>query len=454
MRKKVLLCLAFFLLSYGMDVAAEEVVGENMVDTVEATEAEETLPILPEAVFGEATTDEADMPTIDPEEDDEEEVVDRTDVTDTTDASTPDKDILYNVSLPAVSTAYLDPGNLSGRGQIFSDQYKIENYGNTDISIKIKDVDIYCGSSERVYAFIENASTDSTPSDSRLADNEHAENDPAVRRLYVEMVWKNGGDGSEKILHVSEEVLDEYVLYLKAAVYDEDGEFVSLSDGGTGFFSFTGTMDPDPVLVWEDDEIVVSFHYEIINTEEEEELEEDPIEVIEETGPEKIVEEAGERAVEGETVPDNTEEKPEGDTAGGTEGETVPSDTEEKPEESTAGGLEGGTVPGNTEENTAEGMEGGTVPDNIEGPEEGTTGTAEDKPAPENGGKIPEGGAGPEEKPEGDTDTGEKEGIPEEDPAGAIEDPDIETNNDQGVAGHEKDTEKTDTEGDLAAAPD
>lgn len=442
-----------------MDVAAEEVLGENVVDTVETTEAEETLPISPEAVIGEATTDEADMPTIEPEEDDGEEVVDRTDVTDTTDASTPDKDILYNVSLPAVSTAYLDPGNLSGRGQIFSDQYKIENYGNTDIAIKIKDIDIYCESSERIYAFIENESTDSTPSDSRLADSEQTENDPAVRRLYVEMVWKNGDDGSEKILHVSEEVSDEYVLYLKAAVYDDDGEFVGLSDGGTGFFSFTGTMDPDPELVWEDGEIVVSFHYEIINTEEEEELEEDPIEAIEETGPEKIVEEAGEGAVEGETVPGDTEEESEGDTAGGTEGETVPGDTEEKPEESTAGGMEGGTVPGNTEEkpeeSTAEGMEGETAPGNIEGPEEGTAGTAEDEPASENGGKIPEGGAGQEEKkPEGDTDTGEKEEIPEENPAGAIEDPDIETNNDQGVAGHEKDTEKTDTEGDLAAAPD
>lgn len=482
MRKKVLLCLAFFLLSYGMDVAAEEVVGENMVDTVEATEAEETLPILPEAVFGEATTDEADMPTIDPEEDDEEEVVDRTDVTDTTDASdgppeevgeenvtdTPavpkeeaaetvlGQDILYNVSLPADSTAYLDPGNISGRGQIFSEQYKVENYGNTDISIKIKDIDIYCKFSERLYEFSENEIADSSPSDSIPSDNSFVDSDPAVKKLHVEMVWKNENGEPEKVLNVSEGVADEDVLHLKAAEYDDDGGFVELNDGGTGSFFFRGTVDPDPGLVWEDGEIVIRFNYEIVNTDEEEEPEEDSVEAIGETAPEDIAqmpEEGITGTIEDKTVPGDMEERPKESTEGTAEDETTPGNVEEKSEESISGAAEDGTATGNTNEKPGEGAagvtEGETAPENAgERPENGTdTGEKEEKP--ENGGDTEDKG----EKPEMDEDTGEKEDAPEKDPAGAG-DMDAEIEKDQGVAEDEKNTEKADTGGDPAATPE
>lgn len=412
MRKIILLFLTFFLSIYGIDVLAEEVAGENGVDTIEKTDGK----------------DGTDMPIASPGEADR-------------------KDILYNVSLPADSTAYLDPGNLSGRGQIFSDQYKIENYGNTDVSIKIKDVDIYCRSSESLYMFMEDKIADSTPLNSTPSNSRYAEDDLdddlSVKRLHVEMVWKNEDEGTENTVHVSEDVSNACVLHLKAAEYDEDGEFVGLRDGGTGFFFFTGTLDPDPGLVWEDGEIMISFHYEIVSTEEEEPEEEptetEAIEAMEETEPETVV------------------EKPEKGTAGGPDGEAIPDNGEGKPEESTVGIAEEETAPDHVEEKPEEGTTGSeedeTAADNrAEKPEESTAGTTEEETDPgvteEKPGDDTDMG---EKKPEDDTDTGEKVGTSGEGPAGAIENTDTGEEDSQGVAEHEKGTEKTGTEGDLAA---
>lgn len=163
-----------------------------------------------------------------------------------------DKEVFYQISLPADSKAYLDPGNLSGRGQIFSDSYKVENYGNTDIAVKIKNIDIYCQSSENIYEF---------------SRDEIAESCPSVKKLQIEIIWKNESEDVETILNVCEDSPDEYVLFLKAANYDDNGEFISLAEGGIGSFCFTGTVNSNPDLIWEDGEITVSFNYEIVNME-------------------------------------------------------------------------------------------------------------------------------------------------------------------------------------------
>lgn len=164
-----------------------------------------------------------------------------------------EKDVFYRVSLPADSRVYLDPGNLSGRGQIFSDSCQVENYGNTDIAIKIKNIDIYYQFSESIYEFSKDAVTGSLPS---------------VKRLQVDMIWKNEDEDTEKVLNICEGAPEEYVLFLKAANYDENGEFISVAEGGRGSFSFTGTVNSNPNLIWEDGEITVSFRYEIVNMEE------------------------------------------------------------------------------------------------------------------------------------------------------------------------------------------
>lgn len=160
---------------------------------------------------------------------------------------------IYNVSFPTNSKAYLDPGNLSGKGQIFSDEFKVENYGNTDVVIKIKNIQIYCESTEELY---------------ELSEDDITEVRPHVKKIDVDVVWKNENENIEKVMDVVEGEKDEYVLRLKASEYDKEGDFVRLGDGSTGLFYFTGNLNPDPELVWEDSGIKVSFDYEIVMDEE------------------------------------------------------------------------------------------------------------------------------------------------------------------------------------------
>lgn len=165
------------------------------------------------------------------------------------------KDCIYNVSFPTASTAHLDPGNLSGKGQIFSDEYKIENYGNTDIAIKIKNIDVHFESKEEVYELIEEKVTE-----------DHA----GIKKLNVNVVWRNEKDNTEEILNVVEGSSDEYVITLKASEYNENGEFLNLCEGSTGFFYFTGSVTDNPWTVWDDDRIVMRFDYEITSVGNEE----------------------------------------------------------------------------------------------------------------------------------------------------------------------------------------
>lgn len=191
------------------------------------------------------------------------------------------EEIVYSVLFPASIHAYLDPGNLSSRGQIFSEHYTVENYGNTDIAIKIKNIDIHCWSTEDIYEFSEEEVTD---------------NHSRTKKLNVNMVWKNETENTKKILNVSSNTSEEYVIYLKAAEYDENGEYVSLNKGGIGEFYFTGTLNSNPNLEWEDGEITVNFDYEIINIKDLNKQEEnsESVEGSEDNSEETVLEESSE----------------------------------------------------------------------------------------------------------------------------------------------------------------
>lgn len=152
-------------------------------------------------------------------------------------AEEPPKDILYNVSFPTDIRAHLDPGNLSGRGQVFSDCYTVENYGNRDVAIKIKNIELYDADSH-----------------SKVKET-----------VDVDMVWKNEAEQMETVLHVAEGIQDEYVLFLAAAEYGRCSEFLSLRENSSGFFYFTGTFHSDADIVEEDGKMTARFDYEIVH---------------------------------------------------------------------------------------------------------------------------------------------------------------------------------------------
>lgn len=187
------------------------------------------------------------------------------------------EDGTYNVSFPANVQAYLDPGNLSGKGQIFSDPYVIENYGSEDVSIKIKNIAVNYWSDEYEYEFSEETVTDQ---------------DSDIKKLNINMIWENESENEKKVLNILESEPNEYVLHLRAAEYDNHGEFVKLNEGGRGAFYFTGTLNSNPNLVWEDGEITLSFDYEITSDELKNEL--DKLSEVEETISEGLIQETDE----------------------------------------------------------------------------------------------------------------------------------------------------------------
>ena len=149
---------------------------------------------------------------------------------------------------------YLDPGNLLGKDDIFSDNYKVTNYGNQDVLIKIKDIEIVQRWGEDLYSL----STD-TPND--------AYTDKV--KVNLSMVWKNEKENVEKIIKVAEGDVDEYAVYLRAAEYDENNEFVKAGDGSEGKFCFTGNLEDRANICWENSRVLINFSYEIIDDEEE-----------------------------------------------------------------------------------------------------------------------------------------------------------------------------------------
>ncbi len=159
-----------------------------------------------------------------------------------------ERNMVYNVSFPTKVKAYLDPGNLSGKGEVFSDVYTIKNYGRGSVLIKIKNIKITCKGEN--YEFL---------------DQRIEESDSTTKKININMIWKNQYENIERVLHISDKVIDEYVLSLKAAEYDDDNEYVELNEDSIGSFYFSGTLNANPNIVWESGEINLKFDYEVID---------------------------------------------------------------------------------------------------------------------------------------------------------------------------------------------
>ncbi len=227
---------------------------------------------------------------------------------------------VYKVSLPTSTKAYLDPENLSGKGEIFSEEYKVENYGNTDIAIQIKNIEVYYWGTEDIYEFTEDTtdiSSEKVSADFQIEGFQAEDSHPAgVKRLNVDIVWQNESERSRTVLDVTEGAPEEYVLSLKASSYDGEGNFIELNPGSTGSFYFTGTLDADPGVDWSDGEVTVHFDYEIVSMEPAADVpEEDFVNTAEEELPEEIPEtetpvaDKEEKLVEGTDPFENLEEE-------------------------------------------------------------------------------------------------------------------------------------------------
>lgn len=159
------------------------------------------------------------------------------------------KDII-NVSMPTKVQIQFDPLNLNGKGDVYSEKYQVVNYGNRDVALKIKSMDISYGSEDEQYEMVSDNEIDSLSK---------------KKIMNIDIVWHNKSENIKKVLYVRDGKVDEYVIYLKAAKYDEDGKFERLNEGSSGEFYFTGTLNPNPDIQWNDREIAVDYRYDIDN---------------------------------------------------------------------------------------------------------------------------------------------------------------------------------------------
>lgn len=180
-----------------------------------------------------------------------------------------EEEAIINVSVPRNIHGCLDPENISGKGGVYSDKYEIINYGNRDVVVKIKKINAFYKEDKGIYEFSENTVGDEGPN---------------IKKMNIDMVWKNESEDMQKVLNVIDGQVDEYVLYLKASKYDENNRFVELNDGSVGTFYVRGTLNQNLDIQWNDNEIALQLDYRIQSVEKAEETVQNALAVMEEKG--------------------------------------------------------------------------------------------------------------------------------------------------------------------------
>lgn len=147
---------------------------------------------------------------------------------------------IIKVTVPTNIGLTLDPFEIAGKGQIYSDEYFVCNYSNTDVAVKISRVGIKYLQEKEVYVM----------SDEPVPYDENS----GLKKVNLIMNWHNE-NGESKDIAIDENVFDQEVIRLRAA----SGENFE-----KGYFSFGGSLNANPYFNWlnNDFEINISFDIE------------------------------------------------------------------------------------------------------------------------------------------------------------------------------------------------
>jgi hypothetical protein len=202
---------------------------------------------------------------------------------------------VLNVSLPANLDYFVDPIDLAGYGTLFSPIFRISNHGLTDVALKIWDI---------AYNFSDNGSFLSY---TELPDSEIERYEKAIFMLlrqvyeddyvdyddsefeysdYLDLHYDDPDyDAVPEIIYdkdieylVTNQVRDEgFVVLLKAAEHDEDGNFIALNPGSTFGFELTGGIADGTSAPWLSGDVWLQmvYSFEIILPDEEELLDDE-----------------------------------------------------------------------------------------------------------------------------------------------------------------------------------
>lgn len=154
---------------------------------------------------------------------------------------------IVNVKVPENISFVIDPFEVNGRGQIFSDDLPVTNFSNVDVIVKIKslhytfknDTDFVC--LDQPYDYFSHSTLKA-----------------------VNMLLKSDVPEFEDFVITNR--VDEapsFEFYLAASTYDETNTWMSLNEGSEMKFSLGGTVSEAPDIPWESDDIILTIDFDV-----------------------------------------------------------------------------------------------------------------------------------------------------------------------------------------------
>ncbi len=172
---------------------------------------------------------------------------------------------VLNVSFPTSLDFYIDSHDLTGNGTLFSPAYEIVNYSSLDVIISVDSL---------YYTLPEDSQieTCSVPPDK---DDENSER--AVFMMFRPVSPAELDEDEDKLIGGEPDWLmsrrdNDYIIseasedtaikiYLEAADYDEDGNFISLNEQSTFRFALVGDVRSDSSDEWQSGDISFKIVY-------------------------------------------------------------------------------------------------------------------------------------------------------------------------------------------------
>jgi hypothetical protein len=149
--------------------------------------------------------------------------------------------IIISVIVPENMDFTIDPYGVAGRGQIYSDEKKIQNKGNTDIRITFTDFEVHFSNEQEFDSLTESFAFSS-------------EEGEAYERKAIFLTLDFGRSGVEPVILTGWNGEQPSVL-LSAETIDPSNSYVNLTVGGN--------LNPKPATQWQDGDVSIRIAYHI-----------------------------------------------------------------------------------------------------------------------------------------------------------------------------------------------
>ncbi|MDR1560414.1 MAG: hypothetical protein LBS84_12115 [Clostridiales bacterium] len=173
-----------------------------------------------------------------------------------------------NVVTPTLVTMNIDPFNMRDKGQIYSERYVFENRGENDVALTFTPSEIEFADDAGVYP-LSIPFTDS----GELKDSE-------LKAVYITLNFDR--EDCEPIL-LTDNIMDEQTIILKASRFNENGNFMELSEDSQLTIWFSGDMNEMTLTEWDSDDIKLQIYYNLLSIDRENTVELDSISRLAET---------------------------------------------------------------------------------------------------------------------------------------------------------------------------